>query len=113
MTTPFAEPPDFGDGNGKPGVRMDLTVNIPTLIYAVIIIIGGVVSYSNLQVDRNNFDWRVKNMEAEAVESRKERDDLRSTMKQLAENIAQTNKTLDRLSQVVDFNQQHERDKKP
>lgn len=102
---PAEDPPDFGKTTPRRGINWDGTVNVPTLIYATIIIVGGIISYGNLRVDSNDRDWRIKTLERLEDSHTREMDDIRTTLKGVAESVVQTNRTVDHLSQSLDYMQ--------
>lgn len=96
--------PDF---NPRSPSKFDFTINVPS----VLSIIGGagtvafffVSMWSDAKIERNDMNWKIKSLELEWSNSRKQQDDQQATIKQLSEQLLLTNQSLAHTAQLVEW----------
>lgn len=96
--------PDF---NPRPPAKFDFTINVPSMLS----ILGGagtiafffVSMWSDAKIERNDMNWKIKSLELEWSNSRKQQDDQQATIKQLSEQLLLTNQSLAHTAQLVEW----------
>lgn len=96
--------PDFSP---RPQPKIDWSINLPTIFS----VIGGagtvafffVSMWSDAKIERNDMNWKIKSLELEWSNSRKQQDDQQATIKQLSEQLLLTNQSLAHTAQLVEW----------
>lgn len=106
----YDKDPDFSPKQSK----FDWSVNIPTLLS--VLGVGGGLALSVISmwhdagIERNNMAWQIKELQGESADGKRDRDDLRTTLRQLADAQLQASKAQDRTAQTLEWlakNPQH------
>lgn len=110
---PLETPPRF---ERRKSVSFDWSFNVPTLLYAAVILGGIVISHfsadTKSQLEQNDFRWEQK-VQTNDIEALKRASESNAAAnKATADGLTQTNKVLDRLSQLVEWNSQNPRSPK-
>lgn len=91
--------PDFS----KKTAKLDWSVNIPTILTAIGMMGAAIVMYSDGKVERNTMQWQIKTLESEYAEARRDRDDIRATLRQITEAQLQASRAQEKTAQTVEW----------
>jgi hypothetical protein len=94
-------------------VTFDWKINVPTMLYAVVLLAGIIISYNRAdtksQLDQKDMQWQQKVQESDIESLKRASESNAAATKIVADGLQQTNKLLDRLAQLVEWNSQNPR----